>query len=217
MHFESEAQLVEHLREKIGSALPGMSEATTVETFVETPVGSLVPDLTLLCRESTYLPPSVKPFSAFESVLVATLRSSGSTRIDLLERKMQRSVGALRRGALAALETSGVLSRGTGGRVALSATWPPKLRLVAVEAKLRRWREALVQAESYRTFADRVFVALPQRYAEIALQHRSQFTKSGVGLISVSSEGVAVYYEGTDKEGHDWKRDFLVSRLLSGH
>jgi hypothetical protein len=60
--------------------------------------------------------------------------------------------------------------------------------LVAFEAKLARWRDALHQAYRTRCFAHRAYVVLPAGAARVAVQHESEFNRRRVGLCAVSSE-----------------------------
>ncbi len=61
--------------------------------------------------------------------------------------------------------------------------------VVAVELKLRAWREALRQATAYQLAADRAYVALPLRGAQVAHRARFAFEREGIGLLAVDPEG----------------------------
>ncbi|MGH9715475.1 MAG: hypothetical protein ACRD4R_01910 [Candidatus Acidiferrales bacterium] len=56
-------------------------------------------------------------------------------------------------------------------------------RLIAIEMKLKRWREALDQAIAYRSFADEVHVVMDGAQVRISDSARDAFVSSGVGLI----------------------------------
>lgn len=64
----------------------------------------------------------------------------------------------------------------------------PAGQLVAFEAKLARWRDALHQAYRTRCFANQSFVVLPDATARVAAQHLSEFSRRRVGLCSVSPD-----------------------------
>jgi hypothetical protein len=55
--------------------------------------------------------------------------------------------------------------------------------LLAVEFKLKRWREALRQAAQYREFADDSYVILDSSKVETTQTMLSEFRSAGVGLI----------------------------------
>jgi hypothetical protein len=60
--------------------------------------------------------------------------------------------------------------------------------LVAFEAKLARWRDALHQAYRTRCFAHRSYVVLPAAAAQIAVQYDGEFRRRRVGLCAVTPE-----------------------------
>jgi hypothetical protein len=66
--------------------------------------------------------------------------------------------------------------------------------IIAVEAKLKNWRQAIQQAYRDRLFADRVYVALPSKYASGAIDNISQFRQTSIGLIIWEDDKAKVYY-----------------------
>jgi hypothetical protein len=68
--------------------------------------------------------------------------------------------------------------------------------VMAFEAKLARWRDALHQAYRTRCFAHRSYVVLPAKTARLAVQHEHEFRRRRVGLCAMSAErGVEVLLE----------------------
>lgn len=61
--------------------------------------------------------------------------------------------------------------------------------VIAVELKLRAWREAIRQAMAYQLGADRAFVALPLGRAHQAYRGRLAFEREGIGLLAVDDRG----------------------------
>jgi hypothetical protein len=66
--------------------------------------------------------------------------------------------------------------------------------VIAVEAKLTRWRDALQQAYRNTCFAHRSYVLLPTHAAKIAERHRNAFERRGVGLCSVADGKLSILY-----------------------
>ena len=84
--------------------------------------------------------------------------------------------------------------------------------LVAFEAKLVKWREALHQAYRTRCFAHRSFVVLPSTAAQRAVQHEYEFRRRRVGLCAVSPErGIEVLL---DADPLDPFQPWLATRAL---
>jgi hypothetical protein len=67
--------------------------------------------------------------------------------------------------------------------------------VVAVEAKLIRWRDALTQAYRNTCFAHRSFVVLPWRSAQLAGRYSGEFERRGVGLCAVRNGTVVIMRE----------------------
>lgn len=154
----------------------------------------------------------IPKLSVRESVIVRALRAIGATRIDVLERRCGMPARSLRQGQLRRLVNEGVISCGAGGRVALGS-WLRSGTIVAIEAKLLRWQDAIEQAVEYRRFADRVYVALPTDCIRAALRSRARFESAGVGLLGVNGSiccEIRAGYSGV----HDWRREYVYSRML---
>jgi len=64
--------------------------------------------------------------------------------------------------------------------------------VVAVELKIRDWRQAVKQATMYQLAADYTFVAMPWANAFTANRHRGAFEDDGVGLLAVRGDAVRV-------------------------
>lgn len=68
-------------------------------------------------------------------------------------------------------------------------------RVLALEAKLTKWREALQQAYRNTCFAHKSLVVLPRGIAQRASAYRQEFERRQVGLCSVGPEGIVVLIE----------------------
>lgn len=157
------------------------------------------------------------PLSVTESIVLSALRRHGPTRIDMLEKRCGVGVRGFRMGsALQRLVAVRLIRRSYGGFVYGSSTWLRGLKLVAVEAKLGKWRQALRQALIYRRYADESYVMLPEASASVASGHLQDFEKAGVGLIGVSGMGkLNIVWKPSKTREHDWRREFVCSRLLA--
>ena len=87
------------------------------------------------------------------------------------------------------------------------------IEIVAVEAKLTRWREAIEQAHAYLAFANRAFVALPTSIIERESRITAACHAAELGLLAVSSEGVAVVSSGGFHEPRSGSWVWAASRL----
>ena len=64
--------------------------------------------------------------------------------------------------------------------------------VIAIEAKLYKWKVALQQAYRNKCFADKSYVLLPAKKAAFAQQYSHEFNKRGVGLCSIEEESIVV-------------------------
>jgi hypothetical protein len=89
--------------------------------------------------------------------------------------------------------------------------------LVAVEAKLERWRDALQQAYRNRCFAHRTYVVLPSSTALRAHRYEHEFRRRGVGLLVVSDDGIVEFLDSDAQEPlQAWLSDAAIAAIGDG-
>lgn len=66
-------------------------------------------------------------------------------------------------------------------------------RVLAFEGKLTKWKDALQQARRNTAFAHYSYVLLPETKARVALKHKEQFRRFGVGLVTVGKSRSQVF------------------------
>lgn len=96
---------------------------------------------------------------------------------------------------------------------------PPFANVVAIEAKLRDWRRALIQAYRYLEFANESWVLLDHRFVGSSLKAASSFKSSGVGLASFSFTGelfihIHARHRAQTVGALAWRTQALLSRHL---
>ncbi len=64
--------------------------------------------------------------------------------------------------------------------------------IIAIEFKKNDYKNAYYQAQRYKLFADKVYVAMPEESIKNALKYESLFKKNNVGLISVSTRSTKI-------------------------
>lgn len=86
--------------------------------------------------------------------------------------------------AMSALNRVGAIAKKESGEVELRPEFDVSdaVKLIAIEVKLRRWREALDQAISYREFADEAYVALDGNQVRLDADIKAAFESNGIGL-----------------------------------
>ncbi len=86
--------------------------------------------------------------------------------------------------AVSNLQRVGALSKKDSGEVILRPEFDVSgsVRLIAIEMKLRRWREALSQAVEYARFANEAYVVLDGSQVEVDSEIENSFVSRGIGL-----------------------------------
>lgn len=178
----------------------------------ELPIGQSIADMVILRPVSERVWPEA-PLTVAESVVLSTLRQLGAARADTIGRQVFMSadeVRALLDGRLSEWRLVRCKERGI---VEAHAAWVRAAEVIAVEAKLTRWRDALEQATFYRRYADRAFVLLPRASAETAFRHAADFRAAGVGLLAYDTQGVSSMIASQKAKLHSWHREYALSRV----
>lgn len=156
--------------------------------------GGVIPDL-LVGVAPEMLPGGISidrwPHGIYESFILDALtsvtdRSPESVRrsVGLPTSSFRRALRELVRAGLVCLTDDEQLMQTPLAAAAMS------VELIAVEAKLSRWREALAQAIDYKDFTDRVYVALDAGRIELTQAIQDEFEGVGVGLLLCTTEAV---------------------------
>jgi hypothetical protein len=75
-------------------------------------------------------------------------------------------------------------------KIDLAAVDPHSRRVIAVEAKVRDWRAGLRQAMMYRLCANRVYLAVEERFSRNT--DEDALARYGIGLIAVDGQATVV-------------------------
>lgn len=208
--FEKETDLTRYILDFLPKYFRGTAQC--FRSSVEVSVGGAIADVVAVMWDEPLVSPP--PLSVRDSVVLATLRRLGPTRVDILEGRCGLHRGALRTGDLDRLEELCLVCRGPGGRVSLATDWARRIHIIAIEVKLRDWRSAIRQAQRYLRYADEAFVALPDRTAQRLGGALKSFQCGNIGLLSVGPE-LTIKVPAAPSVMHDWRREFAASRLLA--
>jgi len=156
-----------------------------------------------------------KGFTTKECVVLSCIRKKGPLKINELKRhlgfnKNEEIVDLLKR-----LNKENLLHINRNEIVSIKNDFSRSHRVIAFEAKLRNWKEALIQAKTYLKFADQSNVVLPEKYSNPAIKAASHFLKNGIGLIIVSKMSMQQIIKPKLNADYDWRREFVVSRFSS--
>jgi hypothetical protein len=169
--------------------LPG-SNPLHVRTLEQRPVGKVIPDFIYVRSDRLASPSTSEGLTSIEASIVAAVASSPGLREEAIAERLYSRVERVAP-HLRALERSGVLRRSEDGVLVLRRGAIPKTaHVVAVEAKLRRWREAIGQAAAYHSFANQSYVALPNSIVRGNEALRVAAVALRIGILSVDADNV---------------------------
>lgn len=207
--FPFESDLVEAVLRQVSEVVGvGAPESFAMS---EVRAGTSLADIVVVRRKFKSWPRFPTRLSIVEAVSLSWLRKLGTTRIDLLESKCGLQRGALRQGTFDELVDDGLIQRGAGGSIGLRENWSNDVEIIAIEAKLSRWRKALRQAKDYLLFADRSYVALPITKERLVPKLTETFTAAGVGLLLVSAHQTVEALTARPSVNHSWKREVVLA------
>lgn len=156
----------------------------------EQPVGASIPDLVyvgFLSEPPDNLWPARWTFQ--HACLVWQLRKRPRLQPRTIARRVYQRAHRVE-DLLQDLERSGAVRRLPTGAVQLSQGLASvRAEVVAVEAKLTRWRDALGQASNYAQFADQAIVAMPSGGIPEDPTALKAFRSAGVGLCGIEPDG----------------------------
>lgn len=180
--FRFEREMLEPLASAIGVVISA-TPAARLSLLREPPIGPVIPDLLIGVW------PSARPITLRhrctigEAHVVAILENTASVRRSDLARQLYVSTQTVNR-LTARLLKCGAVAEGPKGWLTLAPEFSTRdIELVAIEAKMRRWRDALAQARTYRTFANRSFVVVDGNQVRSSRQLVNAFADAGVGLL----------------------------------
>jgi hypothetical protein len=179
-------------------------------THLEVGVGRSIADVVVLILPERFSAPKGVQLTVEESVAIFLLRATSHKSGHGVQ---PDSLPSVPERVWIGLAAKGVVRFKRSGAVVLTLGWLRSAKMVAIEAKLTRWRDALRQAREYRKYADRVFVALPESEARKARMALEAFTAAGVGLLGVD-ERLRPAIRAPRSCDHDWRRAFVLSRLV---
>jgi hypothetical protein len=179
--FDLESEMFAPVTQALRPLL-GFTDSCRVFLHREPTVGEIVPDL-VLARVTGNVSFPRRPLTGVEAHVLALIeREIVIAESDLRGTLHLSEAGASR--AVGRLEKQGFICRFPNGLLELKRTcFGDGVEIVAIELKLRRWRQALVQAGKYKRFANRVYVILDGNQTELPSSAIDDFRCNSIGLI----------------------------------
>jgi hypothetical protein len=192
--FALEDEMLPYLR---SSGVVGIFENGNKKIVVseKVQVGGIIPDLVFaLSSCSSSIQPSKKRLTHFECAVLSEIVKHSAMTLQSLCCNLYASTDRLDL-AIKNLSHRGLI-KVSNGQVKAVKSKIPKVRIISIEAKLTRWREALEQAIEYLHFSNSAYIAMPEHVLFRMPIIAASCKKAGVGLLSVDKENVKLVVKG---------------------
>ncbi len=216
VHFKLESDLVSILSKHARFRVLGPKLARRSLALQHFQIGMIIPDLLFVATRSgsrSKKVPRVR-LTAFDAWVVIALKRHGPVHHEELARDLHSNPDRVWL-AIKRLRRYRIVTRMQDLRYALNdrrLIWTAEI--VAVEAKLARWTDAITQALSYLSFANRAYVALPKRTVTNSKRVHGACEASGVGLIAVGPGKTEVLVRAKRREPLSPERVWLIWKTL---
>jgi hypothetical protein len=149
----------------------------------ETAIGSVIPDLMIGVWSGDL--PCYSKLNGVSRHILAWLSTEKAARDEEQLRDALLLSKPAADSAVSALQRIGAIEKKDSGEIELRREFDIShlVRLIAIEIKLKRWRQALAQAAEYRRFADEAYVVLDGAQLEAGAEISEAFLAHGVGLL----------------------------------
>lgn len=182
----------------------------------EVPVGECIPDLVFVCFST--IPKGInfpKKIGSKHAYITWLFRKNIALSIEeIAEKSFQKPERIIR--YVKDLSESGILVKSENCKFRLNdQLFSIQSEIVAIEAKLTRWKEAFQQAKRYQEFADTVVVAMDAEATPRELEILLLFEQEKIGLLAVKPDN-AEWVVKPDKEfSASFEREYVLSRALT--
>lgn len=208
MSFRLERDLLHVLRDYSGTLFSHATEELRV--FTEIQIGMRIPDLLIVSGPAPESGRSQR-LSYFDCAIVAATIQAGPMSVGELaahtfapHHEIERRASRLVRVGL--LEQHNALLR------CRSQAWRSGRHIIAIEAKLTRWKDAIAQARQYRLFANEAYIAMPSDIVRRNVAALSQCAEDGIGVLAVDRDDVSIVLRST--RNHPISPEWV--RIVSG-
>lgn len=114
------------------------------------------------------------------------------------------------------LSTLGIIKKeeGSGRYIPEREITNIKSEVVAIEAKLSNWRQALIQAQRYKKFADKVLVVMDADKAPRRNEDLRKFNDAKVGLCALSPKSCEWLVIPSVQMVNSFEKEYIISSVL---
>lgn len=161
--------------------LLGLGPETKSFVAREPSIGRVIPDLLVALWEGERTAQFEHRLTALDCHVLALIEERGVATATAVQDAFRLRSGRANE-TLGQLLRKGFLHSTNGAFELASGATTKNMQIVALEAKLARWRVALKQARSYLAFANSAWVVLDRNQCKITPMIQAEFQEDGIGL-----------------------------------
>ena len=159
-------------------------------------IGMRIPDLLVVAaKENQELAPLRLTY--FECAIIATTIQSGQTTVANLAAHTYAPAKDVAKRVNRLIRLGLIASNAGSDQLRVARALPAGLRIIAVEAKLSRWKDALNQAKHYQTFANESYIAMPAQVIGRNATALAACADVGIGVIAVDALEASILLRAT--------------------
>lgn len=213
--FAIEDEMLPQLR---SSGLTGVFkiDGKSIVVSEKVQVGIIIPDLIFSFSQTPQsIPSSNKRLSHFDCAVLSEIIRNGPSTIRFLCAGLYTSPDRVRM-AIKTLNKSGFV-RVSKNSVSAIKSRLPKVKIISVEAKLTRWKDALSQAVEYLHFSNCAYVAMPKAIVEKQPTIAISCKLAGIGLLSVDKTEVSMVVKGKSRNVKTGKWLWAAQKMVTSN
>lgn len=210
--FRKETDLIDSLLENI-RYVSGPNRVCYTKR--EVPVGPIIPDIVMVSVVKK-MRRDLWPYrwTFIHASLVWQLRCRAKLTRESLARRVFENPKRLDPLLTELLKTGAVVKTQSGCFQLGRELRELSVDVISIEAKLKRWKDAVMQAISYSNFSDKSVVAMAPDGIPKTMKSKEIFLQSGIGLISVNGGSPQTIFPGRRSHRNSAEREYLIGSAL---
>ncbi|KAB7731817.1 hypothetical protein F5984_06210 [Rudanella paleaurantiibacter] len=213
--FKTEKDLVQVLKLNCSAICDWCISKTETYISEEVDLGFGVADLVISRIDTTNINRII--LNSTDIALYYAIKDSEGLSFDVLQNAMQISKSNLQKSVTKLIGNDIVYEVGDIFYLKKDYNQITK-KSIAIEAKLKNWRRALVQAYRYRWFASESYVVMDRLHINAAIKSISEFEKFNIGLAEIDTCGrVITHFRPYEERPINHKMAMLLNEKIKEH
>lgn len=219
--FETERHLVDVLANSIDYSSMGLklNNSNCIQRFAEVNLGYGIADLVIMEYQHCDINRKNLLSKLDINIYLELQRNKKWYTIEEIQNVTRSNLSRIK-SSLESLEEEGFIkSNKEGDKYKFFRKYKPAFKTsIAIEAKLKNWKRALMQAYRYNWFSNYSYVVLPKTSINSAKKKLNMFQSLKVGLASIDTNGeIELIYKPKRNKPYNTNMEYLLNENLLNH